>query len=258
MHITTVDIDNHQPPSFRIHRVHGRNDYLFVLFKSPAKVLIHDQYVDVDKGCCVLFGRHMIQSYHPANGTEFFHDFIHFSPDLEYEHMLLDEIPCNEVIEVFLPNQISEILLAIKKEAGNSFSRYKKDILTSYGNVFLHRLVNELHHSRNHEKRQNFRLLYDLRREIYRHPELDWSIDNICKRVSLSRSYLQHMYKEFFDVSCNADVAVARVSAAKAMLISTQLQISQVAERCGYNTTEHFIRQFKKLVGVTPNVFRNE
>ena len=258
MRITTVDIDNHQPPTFRLHREHGRSDYLFVLFKSPAKVLIQDQYVDVDKGCCVLFGRHMIQSYYPANNTEFIHDFIHFTPNLEYEHLLLDEIPCNEVIKVFLPNQISEILLAIKKESTNSFSKCRIDILTSYATIFLHRLINELEHGRNHENSHNFRLLYDLRREIYRHPEQDWSIDNICKRISISRSYLQHMYKEFFGVSCNADVAVARVSAAKAMLISTQLQVSHVAERCGYNTTEHFIRQFKKLVGVTPNAFRNE
>lgn len=258
MHVTTLDIDNHQPPSFRLHRVHGRSDYLFVLFKSPAKVLVHDQYADVDKGCCVLFGPHMIQSYHPANGMEFVHDFIHFTPDLEYEHILLEEIPCNEVIKVFLPNQISAILLAIKKESANSISRYKKDILTSYATIFLHHLLDELERCRNHENSHNFRLLYDLRREIYRHPEQDWSIDNICKRICLSRSYLQHMYKEFFDISCIADIAAARISAAKTILISSDLQVSQVAERCGYNTTEHFIRQFKRLVGITPNAFRNK
>ena len=104
--------------------------------------------------------------------------------------------------------------------------------------------------------RQHYKMFYEIRKEIYQKPFYEWNIENISKRIGFSRCYFQHLYKKFFKVSCITDVINARVDMAKRLLLSTNLSVSDIAEECGYKNTEHFIRQFKNQVGITPRKFR--
>ena len=74
--------------------------------------------------------------------------------------------------------------------------------------------------------------------------------------VHLSPSYFQNLYKQFFFISATNDVIRARVAHAKSMLKYSSLKVSEIAEECGYTNVEHFIRQFKKHTGYTPNKYR--
>ena len=74
--------------------------------------------------------------------------------------------------------------------------------------------------------------------------------------VNMSRSYFQHLYSEVFGVSCMADVISGKIEKAKEILSETGCTVSQVASMCGYDNDEHFMRQFKKIVGVTPTKYR--
>ena len=57
-------------------------------------------------------------------------------------------------------------------------------------------------------------------------------------------------------VSAQGDTTDDLIEKAKEILSSSQATISQVAAMCGYDNEEHFMRQFKKNVGVTPTVYR--
>ena len=74
----------------------------------------------------------------------------------------------------------------------------------------------------------------------------------------MSRSYFQHIYREIFGVSCISDVINGKIEKAKVILSETSCTVSQAAAMCGYDNEEHFMRQFKKLVGVTPTVYRKK
>lgn len=259
MRIIIVDVDNRQPADFKIHRESGRADYLFVLYKSAAKVLVNGVYVDVGKGDGIFFDKHKIQSYYPLPPNELLHDFLHFDLENDFEKMIFSDIPLGVPINISFPDIISKTLSDIKDELSASFSRYKEDILTNLGLIFLYRIKDEIDYGDiNIKKRANFRNLYNLRTDIYRNPSKDWSIDNICRQVCLSRSYFQHLYKEFFEVSCIEDVISARIKMAKSLLISGNLKVSEIAEKCGYQNTTYFIKQFKNEVGVSPDKFRSD
>ena len=98
--------------------------------------------------------------------------------------------------------------------------------------------------------------LVDLRAKIYRNPQLKWNVDTMAADVNMSRSYLQHIYREVFGVSCISDVISSKIEKAKELLTETSCTVSQVAFMCGYDNEEHFMRQFKKLVGMTPTRYR--
>lgn len=257
MKITLADVNNIQDKSFSLHRENGSSDYLFVLFKSPAKVLICDEYIDANFGSFIIFDKNKIQSYHPYNNTEFVHDFMHFDSENNYEKSLISKIPKGKLMHFSLPHTISSILYEINYELNSPFIKYKKDILTNLGVIFLCRITNEVENSEITEKREHFLQLYELRSRIYRDPQINWSVDNMSQEVCLSRSYFQHLYKTFFSVSCNEDLINARIMLAKKLLVSSMLNINEIAEKCGYRNTEHFIRQFKRKAGASPKKFRN-
>lgn len=98
--------------------------------------------------------------------------------------------------------------------------------------------------------------LVDLRAEIYQHPEYDWTLEYMAEELHISIRTLQKEYKTFAHTSCTNEVIESRLSHAKTRLMRTPESIQDVALHCGYRNTEHFCRQFKKHVGLSPNQYR--
>ena len=99
--------------------------------------------------------------------------------------------------------------------------------------------------------------LKKLRREIHRAPELDWSLTVLAKRLNISKSYVQKLYREHFGISYIDDLLEARIGMAKKLLLTTDLRISEVASSCGYQNATHFMRQFRAKTGMSPSEFRD-
>lgn len=104
----------------------------------------------------------------------------------------------------------------------------------------------------------HYSAMIELREKIYRNPQLKWNVDTMAADVNMSRSYFQHLYREIFGVSCMTDVISGKIEKAKEILSETSCTVSQVAAMCGYDNEEHFMRQFKKIVGVTPTGYRKK
>lgn len=104
----------------------------------------------------------------------------------------------------------------------------------------------------------HFSSLIELREKIYRNPQMKWNVDTMAADVNMSRSYFQHVYREIFGVSCMTDVISGKIEKAKEILSETGCTVSQVSAMCGYENEEHFMRQFKKIVGVTPTGYRKK
>ena len=83
-------------------------------------------------------------------------------------------------------------------------------------------------------------------------------LDEICKRMNLSRSHVQHLYKAFFGTSVTADIQSSRVEHAKYLLSATNMTVCGIALSCGYNNDTHFMRIFKKRTNMTPSEFRDQ
>ncbi len=67
-----------------------------------------------------------------------------------------------------------------------------------------------------------------------------------------------HLYKEFFGITFANDIINARIEMAKKLLVTSNMKIFEIAKKCGYESTEHFIRQFSKITGETPHKFKNK
>jgi AraC family L-rhamnose operon transcriptional activator RhaR len=98
--------------------------------------------------------------------------------------------------------------------------------------------------------------LFAVRNGVYALDECD--TDNICRRYSFSSGYFRQIYKDFFGVSFHQDVIRARVFLAMYLLTTTVQSAASIAESCGYDECNYFLRQFQKVTGMTPGKFRRQ
>lgn len=95
-----------------------------------------------------------------------------------------------------------------------------------------------------------------LRTQIYNDPAAPRTIPGLAASLCLSISHFQHLYKQFFGISCRQDIINARLELAKYYLANSNMSVSGLAGFCGYESDLHFMRQFKKFTGVTPTDYR--
>ena len=98
--------------------------------------------------------------------------------------------------------------------------------------------------------------LFEVRNQLYR--DIDLSMEDVCRKHAFSAGYFRQIYKSCFGVSFHQDAISARICYASHLLSDTVMSIASVAEQCGYEDYNYFLRQFQKVTGVTPGQFRRK
>ena len=127
-----------------------------------------------------------------------------------------------------------------------------------YFDLMMRKISEKLYDPNPQKENTFYGTLCDLQNAIRLKPQKNWMIDEICRSMNISRSYLQHLYKAFFGVSITTDIQYSRIEYAKHLLSSTDLTVYNVSTACGYPSDVHFMRVFKKSTGVTPTQYRKE
>ena len=84
----------------------------------------------------------------------------------------------------------------------------------------------------------------------------DISTEDIARESNISISYLHKIFKNGLDTSPGEYLTQIRISAAKEMLANSNLSLSEIAIRSGFNSQSYFSDSFKRQVGLSPSEFR--
>ena len=87
---------------------------------------------------------------------------------------------------------------------------------------------------------------------------LNVRVADLAGIVQLSISHFSHAFRESFGQPPFAYVNVRRMRHAQLILLNTRKPLSQVALDCGMCDQAHFTRMFRKVVGISPNVWRRQ
>ena len=80
----------------------------------------------------------------------------------------------------------------------------------------------------------------------------DLSLQSLSVKYNVRPSHLSKQFKNLTGMGLNEYINIARITAAEKLLLSTNLPITEIAMKCGFNDSNYFARVFKQLKGVTP------
>ena len=76
--------------------------------------------------------------------------------------------------------------------------------------------------------------------------------------LGVTPSYLSTLFKKEIGMPLTEYVNNHRTEKAKQLLLSSNLQVQQIAQSCGILDVNYFTKIFKKYTGKTPNEYRKQ
>lgn len=257
INVTICGHDSHHPRTCNIEHSHGLSDYLLLLVKTNAWFYIDGKRTATAPGMVIMFDRNLYIHY-GCDIPDYNDDWVHFSisgdKDIAFFSML--DIPRNIPLyppSVYLLEQYFLLLTGeFRGDQTNS-----EVILDSVMHALLYSLESELKKSESpNASRKYYDVFCHLRENLYNSPAHPWSVTLMSNSLHLSISHFQHLYRQFFGLSCQKDIINARLEYAKLYLTESEMSIRNLANFCGYENELHFMKQFKQYEGMTPSEYR--
>lgn len=91
---------------------------------------------------------------------------------------------------------------------------------------------------------------------IDRHFCEDIGLKTLSKQASVTPSHFSRVFKQLIGMNITAYIMTKRIIRAKQLLSENDLNISVIAEMCGFESLPHFHAMFKRVLGMTPAAAR--
>ncbi len=126
----------------------------------------------------------------------------------------------------------------------------------------LHLILNALLNSRLNKEQMKSGIRYsDFVEKAVSFIETNYSspitLEDIIEEIPLSKYHFIRIFKQITLSTPYHYLTAYRINAAKILLRSKNISVSEVAKRCGFSDTSNFINQFKKHTGQKPLEYKN-
>lgn len=88
-------------------------------------------------------------------------------------------------------------------------------------------------------------------------PSRSFSLGQMAESVNLSPPYFCYLFKSVTGVPPARYLKSLRMQEAATLLTTTFLSVKEIVRRVGCTDESHFVRDFKRVYGVTPSEYRN-
>jgi transcriptional regulator GlxA family with amidase domain len=88
-------------------------------------------------------------------------------------------------------------------------------------------------------------------------PSRSFSLGEMAESVNLSPPYFCYLFKSVTGVPPARYLKSLRMRQAATLLTTTFLSVKEIVRRVGCTDESHFVRDFKRIYGVTPSEYRN-
>ena len=81
----------------------------------------------------------------------------------------------------------------------------------------------------------------------------DFSLEDICAHLGFTKCYFCHIFKEVTGITAIKMLNFLRCEEAKRLLTESNLNVSEVAEKCGFVNLSYFTKTYKAIFGELPS-----
>ncbi|WP_084821883.1 AraC family transcriptional regulator [Bacillus sp. SA1-12] len=179
---------------------------------------------------------------------------LYFSPYLNQQLKLPNFLHNDEPYSKEISTPIYNLIDEFKREETGFELLIKAELFRIFGLIFRYYCQME---KRQVNCYQNYNLttLLNYLRENY---EKEISVKDAAQMVNLSPNYFCRVFKKVTGKTLIEYIHLLRINEAERMLIETNWQVTEIAEKVGFESITYFGRVFKKIKSVSPTEVRND
>lgn len=261
--------DSHHAAPCNIEHKNGSPDWLLLLVKSDAWFICDSQKIPVLPGMAILYAPGMPVHY-GRDQAGYCDDWLHFSAADPETCRFLSSLSIPLGVPLY-PEDFSRLCacMSLLCRSFRSAGEYHAEIMDQLLKTLIMTLSQETAHrslpepafptkkAARSEQAASFYIRFShLRARIYNDPAFPWDLEALAAELNISLSHFQHLYKQYFDISCRSDIIFARIELAQMYLRQSDMTVHHIASLCGYDSELHFMRQFRQRTGITPTQYR--
>ncbi|MGL5570135.1 helix-turn-helix transcriptional regulator [Cetobacterium sp.] len=165
-----------------------------------------------------------------------------------------------------LYNTLNRVVVQLKEfESSLECENINIESITKTGNldkirVIFNELISEICKQKKSSEQDESEVIREkIKSYIDNNYHLDFSLDNLADYLGLSFKYTSILFKKVMGDNFKNYINVYRIEKAKEILKDKKdIKIKDLAEELGYNSSNTFIRIFKKYEGISPTQFNPE
>lgn len=81
------------------------------------------------------------------------------------------------------------------------------------------------------------------------------TVDDMAKAISVNRSYLFRLFREYLGISPNRYLNRVRLKKAAYMIMNTSCSLKEIAAKTGFSDQFYFSRAFRRMYGINPREY---
>ncbi len=230
--------------------------FTFFLFRSPTVFTSDGESKTFTGSSAIILSNGFRQEIRPINKNSLKYDYVNFqTSSADRQYIVSMNIPIDVPVEITDDFVISSTLKSMKSAFLTKGRHYAEFMELSMKIIFIS--LSEMFSAKpDIPSIPKYSELKALRNSIFEEPMKEWSADEICYNMAISHTYFHRLYYTAFGTTYRQDVIYSRILYACELLKNTDLSISEIAEKCGYDSDSYFMRQFRQHTSYTPSEYR--
>ncbi len=228
----------------------GFNDYdLWTVFRGKGTLIIDKTEYFIEEGSCILIppnkkivGRHDVKN--PLFTINVHFEFLQngkvIHPYDSEQRFILNTVFYKEIL--------NRVIFLHYRESNQA----KNWLYVALQEFFSSSKICENTQTEN----SHLELIQNICKSINTNISKNCSLAKFAIESGYSTTYLSKLFHKITGVTYSQYLLNARVNQAKSLLKTTDKTVSEISEKLGYYDPCHFIKQFKKAVGCSPNAYR--
>lgn len=215
---------------------------------------INNQKYHIKPGDLFIIPAHTAHSYQPSTKNPWFYHWVGLKGKMVDDYLTMINLNKDHpVIKNHLDYNIANLFEQIYIDFQKNF-RIKTLASTFYLLHYIEHNVNDVRTDTIDHKQILFNECVEY---INNHYQQKLSIDEMAKAMSIDRSYLFKLFKQFTNASPSNYIQKIRLEKASLLLINTELSITDIAFKVGFKSGSYFSELFNKYYLMSPKEYRN-